>query len=181
MKRLSLALLSVGTILCTPALTRAQDKIPAGMPWFFQTIPDDAQQSAWALSTTLWGPNTAIPQKYKELIGLAVAAQIPCQYCIYGHTASAKKAGATSNELREAIAVGALTRMWSTIVQGNQTDFEKFKATVDDLGGGDPVGGGDAGYGQGSYGADVAAGSTMVHGNRSDAQKVDTAEWPPLH
>jgi hypothetical protein len=34
-----------------------------------------------------------------------------------------------------------------------------FKATVDDLSGGDPVGD-DAGYGQDSYGADVAAGGT---------------------
>jgi AhpD family alkylhydroperoxidase len=181
MKRLSLALLSISTILCTTTFTRAENETPAGMPWFFQTMPNEAQQSAWALSTILWGVNTAIPPKYKELIGLAVASQIPCQYCIYAHTASAKKAGATSNEIREAIAVGALTRMWSTIVQGNQTDFEKFKATVDGVGGSDPTSGSDAGYGQGSYGADVAAGSTMVRGNRTDGQNVDTAEWPPLH
>ena len=79
----------------------------------------------------IMGPNTAIPPKYKELIGLAVASQIPCQYCIYGHTKGAEKDGATTDEIREAIAVGALIRMWSTVVQGNQTDFAKFKATVD--------------------------------------------------
>jgi AhpD family alkylhydroperoxidase len=179
MKSLGLALLSVGAMLCSATFARAEDKAPVGMPWFFQTIPDGAQQSAWALSTTLWGENTAIPPKYKELIGLAVASQIPCQYCIYDHTASAKKAGATSDEMREAIAVGALTRMWSAILQGNQTDFEKFKATVDDLGGGDPVGGGDAGYGQGSYGADVAAGDAIVQ--RTQLSSAPPPAWPPIH
>jgi AhpD family alkylhydroperoxidase len=142
-------------------------------------MPDGAQQSAWTLSTTLWGTNTAIPPKYKELIGLAVASQIPCQYCIYGHTANAKNAGATSDEIREAVAVGALTRMWSTILQGNQTDFAKFKATVDDLGGGDPVGSGDAGYGQGSYGADVAAGDIIVQ--RKQLLSAQPQAWPPMH
>ena len=33
-------------------------------------------------------PNSALSGKAKELIGLAVAAQVPCQYCIYAHTES---------------------------------------------------------------------------------------------
>jgi len=129
--KLDLAALVIAGLVSVSPVAHAGDKTPAGMPWFFQAMPDAAQQGAWDMSTALWGPNTAIPPKYKELIGLAVAAQIPCQYCIYGHTASAKKDGATSEEIREAIAIGALARMWSTIVQGNQTDFQKFKATVD--------------------------------------------------
>ena len=131
MKLLSLALLVVGAVAGTPILAGAEDKAPQGMPWFFQVMPSAAQQAAWDMTTTLMGPNTAIPAKYKELIGLAVASQIPCQYCIYGHSSGAKKAGATADEIREAVAVGALVRMWSTVVQGNQTDFQKFKATVD--------------------------------------------------
>src|SRR5579864_5067880 len=94
-KRLAVVSLVLAAVVGASSLALAGDKTPAGMPWFFQAMPDAAQQSAWDMSTTLWGPNTAIPQKYKELIGLAVAAQIPCQYCIYGHTAGAKKAGAS--------------------------------------------------------------------------------------
>ena len=130
MRRLSLALLVAGAVLGTCTFAQAAGKPPAGMPWFMQPIPDGAQQAAWDMTAAIMGPNTAIPPKYKELIGLAVASQIPCQYCIYGHTKGAEKDGATSDEIREAIAVGALIRMWSTVVQGNQTDFAKFKATV---------------------------------------------------
>ena len=39
--------------------------------------------------------NTALPPKIKELIGLGVAAQIPCQYCITAHTEFARMNGAS--------------------------------------------------------------------------------------
>ena len=130
-RRLGLAVAVAGALLGTSGLVLAGDKTPADMPWFFQAMPDAAQQAAWDMTKEVMGPNTAIPPKYKELIGLAVASQIPCQYCIYGHTKGAEKNGATADEIHEAIAVGALIRMWSTVVQGNQTDFQKFKATVD--------------------------------------------------
>jgi AhpD family alkylhydroperoxidase len=45
--------------------------------------------------------NAALPTKVRELIGLAVAAQIPCQYCVYYHIKSAKAAGASEEEMRE--------------------------------------------------------------------------------
>ena len=109
--------------------TVAQAEAPKGMPWFFQTLPEKALQGAWEANKAIMGPDTAIAPKHKALIGLAVSAQIPCQYCIIANTANAKKAGATEAEIREAIAVGAMTRFWSTVVQGNQTDMEKFKAS----------------------------------------------------
>jgi AhpD family alkylhydroperoxidase len=47
--------------------------------------------------------------KEKELIGRAVAAQIPCSDCIYFHTAAAKLNGATDTEFREALAMAAIS------------------------------------------------------------------------
>ena len=41
-------------------------------------------------------------RKTKQLIGLAVAAQIPCAYCVYAHTKFAKAAGATDAQIKEA-------------------------------------------------------------------------------
>ena len=67
-----------------------------------------------------------------EPISLAVSAQIPCQYCIWEDTESAKQAGATEDEIEEAVAIAALSRHWSTIFNGMQVDFETFKK---DLGG----------------------------------------------
>ena len=131
MPRLSLALLVVGGVLSSGSFAQAGDTAPAGMPWFFQGMPDAAQQAAWDLNKAIYGKDAAIPPKYQQLIALAVAAQIPCQYCIYAHTKGAEKNGATSDEIREAIGVASIVRMWSTNVQGNQIDLEKFKATID--------------------------------------------------
>lgn len=109
-------------------LAQAQSKAPEGMPWFFQTLPDGALQSAWETHKAILASKTAIPPKYKSLVGLAVSAQIPCEYCVIANTANARKAGATEQEIREAIAVGAMVRFWSTVLQGNQTDRDKFMA-----------------------------------------------------
>jgi AhpD family alkylhydroperoxidase len=64
---------------------------------------------------------------YRELIQLAVAAHITCDYCVYFHTESAKAYGAADEELKEAVAMGAQTRHWSMILQGAQIELEIFK------------------------------------------------------
>ncbi|MBV9218182.1 MAG: carboxymuconolactone decarboxylase family protein [Methylobacteriaceae bacterium] len=76
-------------------------------------------------------PNTRLSGKTKELIGLAVAAQIPCQYCIYFHTVAAKANGATDEEIKEAVAMAAVTRHWSTVLNGMQIDLGAFKRDTD--------------------------------------------------
>jgi len=76
-------------------------------------------------------PTTALPNKTKELIGLAVAAQIPCRYCVTFHTQAAKLAGATHAEIQEAVAMSALTRHWSTILNGTLQDENQFRHEVD--------------------------------------------------
>ena len=101
------------------------------MPSMFEKFPEFALAGAWETFKQMHGPETKIPAKYRELLQLAVSSQIPCQYCIYFHAASAKAFGATEEELEEAVALGAETRHWSTILQGNQVEFEKFKAEFD--------------------------------------------------
>jgi AhpD family alkylhydroperoxidase len=76
-------------------------------------------------------PQTALQGKTKELIGLAVAAQIPCKYCISFHTAAAKLDGATDDEIKEAVAMAGLTRYFSTIVNGTLQDEAQFRREVD--------------------------------------------------
>src|SRR5262249_38634803 len=60
----------------------------------------------------------------------AVAAQIPCQYCIYTHTEFAKLGGATDDEIKQALAAASLTRFWSTYLNGLQQDETSFKAEI---------------------------------------------------
>jgi AhpD family alkylhydroperoxidase len=52
----------------------------------------------------------ALPAKFKQIIAVAVAHVTQCPYCINGHTKAALRAGATSQELMEAIWVAAEMR-----------------------------------------------------------------------
>jgi AhpD family alkylhydroperoxidase len=112
----------------------ARDDIKATLgfvPAFLNDVPDVALPGAWMEMKSLqMNPNTALSPKVKELIGLAVSAQVPCKYCTYAHTEFAKLGGATKAEIGEAVMVGSLVRHWSTVVQGQQTDLAKFKAEV---------------------------------------------------
>lgn len=102
-------------------------------PTLFAVYPKPALSGAWETWKQLNSPNSAIPPKYRELLQLAVAAQIPCNYCIYFHTASAKAYGASDEEIKESVAQGAQTRQWSMVLQGNQVEFEKFKTEFDEM------------------------------------------------
>jgi AhpD family alkylhydroperoxidase len=100
-------------------------------PQFLLQVPELALPGAWSEMKTLQlNPNTALPGKVKELIGLAVAAQVPCRYCTYAHTEFAKLNGASEAEIGEAVAMAAITRHWSTFLNGIQTDEGKFKAEI---------------------------------------------------
>ncbi len=52
----------------------------------------------------------ALPAKIKQIVAVAVAHVTQCPYCINGHTKAALRAGATPEELMEAIWVAAEMR-----------------------------------------------------------------------
>jgi AhpD family alkylhydroperoxidase len=52
----------------------------------------------------------ALPSKTKQLIAVAVAHVTQCPYCIQGHTRAAQRAGASAEELMEAVWVAAEMR-----------------------------------------------------------------------
>jgi AhpD family alkylhydroperoxidase len=52
----------------------------------------------------------ALPAKAKQLIAVAVAHATQCPYCIRGHVKAARRAGATAEEIMEAIWVAAEMR-----------------------------------------------------------------------
>ena len=113
-----------------PTLTEIQ-KTFGFVPDFVKGVPDALLPGFWAGITGLeMNPATKLDGKTKELIGLAVAAQVPCEYCIYFHTEAAKLNGATDEEIKEAVAMASLTRMGSTILNGNQTDKAQFKKDI---------------------------------------------------
>jgi len=114
------------------AATRAEIKSRFGfVPGFIVATPDAALPGAWReMSGLQMNDQTALPGKIKELIGLAVAAQIPCRYCVYAHTELAKLNGASDTELGEALSMAAIARHWSTIFQGAELDEVKFRQEI---------------------------------------------------
>lgn len=104
------------------------------VPEFLRTFPDVARAGAWKqLRDVELNPTTSLSGKQKELVGLAVASQVPCRYCVIAHTEFAKLNGATDAEIREAIAMSALTRNMSTLLNGLQIDEAQFRRDVDRL------------------------------------------------
>ena len=102
------------------------------VPAFFKAFPESGIAGAWAeFKSVQLNSKTSLNVKTKELIGLAVSAQIPCQYCVYFHTAVAKANGATDEEIREAVAMAAISRHWSTVLNGMQIDLASFKHETD--------------------------------------------------
>jgi AhpD family alkylhydroperoxidase len=104
------------------------------VPSFLKNYPSEAIPGAWMdMKNLQLNSKTAIPGKYKEMIGLAVAAQVPCRYCTYFHTQAAKLNGASTQELKETLAIAAITRRWSAIIEGTQTDSNQFKNEVNSM------------------------------------------------
>jgi AhpD family alkylhydroperoxidase len=143
-RKLPILILALGAVLSGPTAALATPAADAAradiqntfgfVPGFIKLVPDLALPGAWMdMKGLQLNPSTALPAKMKELVGLAVAAQTPCEYCVYAHTEFAKLNGASDAEIGEAVAMGALTRRWSTFLNGIQTDETKFRAEIAQL------------------------------------------------
>ena len=60
----------------------------------------------------------AIPRKYRELMAIAMACTTQCPYCLDFHTRNAKKAGATREEVAEAVFIAAALRAGAAAPHG---------------------------------------------------------------
>jgi len=101
------------------------------VPGFLDVMTDAVLPGAWQEMKGLQlNPSTVLSGRTKELIGLAVAAQIPCKYCTYAHDQFAKLNGATSAEIGEAVGVAGSERHWSAYFYGMQLDEAKFRNEV---------------------------------------------------
>ena len=112
------------------AIKQAKQQIEATFgfyPTIFKIIPDYQVPGMWAYFGAINTTQGAIPPRYRELINLAVASQIPCEYCIYYHTEAAKAYGASEDEVKEAVVSASGTRAFSMILKGNQVELDDFK------------------------------------------------------
>lgn len=100
------------------------------VPSFMKSIPDEFLANEWDLFKRIQLGETTIPNKYKELMGVAVSAATRCRFCALFHSEAAKLHGATDAEIEEAVHFAKLSSGWSVYIHGMQTDYEEFKTEL---------------------------------------------------
>ena len=104
------------------------------VPEFFERVPDYLLPSEWASFKSLQlSDQTALPNKYKELIGLAVSGATRCRYCVYFHSEAARLFGASEEEITETALIAKNTMGWSTYLNTLNFDYDKFVSEFDQI------------------------------------------------
>lgn len=107
--------------------TRAEmEKTFGSFPGFFQGVPKDIMVQMWPIMKKYIFGQSSIPPKYREMIGLAVAATLKCPYCETFHRGAAKMNGATDEELAEVGAITGQTAFWSSILHAQNYYLSAF-------------------------------------------------------
>ncbi len=104
------------------------------VPGFMTALAEDVLIQEWPLFKKYEMEETKIPAKYREMIGLAIAANTRCPYCTLFHTGAAKLHGATDDEIQEIYFLASLTGRWSTMLFAQQYDLEKFTEEFNKIG-----------------------------------------------
>lgn len=103
------------------------EKTLGKVPSFFKLVPDKSLELEWKLFKTLQLEESAIPNKYKELIGVAISAVTKCKYCSFFHTEVAKLFGASDAEIEDAVHYAKSSAGWSAYLNGMQIDYKQFR------------------------------------------------------
>jgi AhpD family alkylhydroperoxidase len=100
------------------------------VPSMFKAVPDGSLELEWKLFKQVQFAEGAIPNKYRELIGVAISAITKCRYCSFFHTEIAKLNGATEAEIEDAVHFAKSSAGWSAYVNGLQLDYDQFRDEV---------------------------------------------------
>ena len=104
--------------------------VDSGVTAVMRGIPEDDVETEWPYFQKYTVGESEIPPKYRELIGLAVAANIKCPYCAHFHRKAAQMHGATDAELEEVQSLASFTTRYSTMLHASEYDLEQFKVEM---------------------------------------------------
>jgi AhpD family alkylhydroperoxidase len=103
------------------------------VPTWVKQLPDAALGGFWGLFRDFYLAETLIPNKYKELIGLAVSGATRCRYCVLFHTEAARLHGATEAEIAEASMMSGVTMCGSTFLNAQGVDYDQFRRETEEI------------------------------------------------
>ena len=101
------------------------------VPGFLDALSEEDLVNEWPSFKKYNLGETEIPPKYRELMGLAVAANIKCPYCQHFHREKAKMHGATDAELEEINFLATITSRYSAMLHAQNYDIETFEEEFD--------------------------------------------------
>ena len=94
-----------------PVFTPLEPKANGGaFTQYLMSQPDFAKKSGFDAKTF-------------QLVSLAAAAGMKCEYCVLAHSAMAQKAGATDEEIKTVIMMAGNIAINSTVLYGSQYDI----------------------------------------------------------
>jgi AhpD family alkylhydroperoxidase len=103
------------------------------VPSFIKLIPDSTLELEWELMKRVQFEEGPVPNKYRELIGLGIAAATKCRYCALFHTEAARLNGATEEEIEDAVHYAKSSAGWSAYLNGLQVDYEQFRSEIEQM------------------------------------------------
>ena len=99
-------------------------------PGYMEALPEQALVNEWPnLKRFLFG-ETAIDPQTRELVGLAVAAAIGCEFCRHFHKGVAQLHDVSEEELSELFFLASYTPRYSALIQAQDYDIDVFKEEV---------------------------------------------------
>lgn len=104
------------------------------VPSMFDRVPDDVLDYEWTLFKRFELDETLIPNKYKELMGIAIHSETKCRYCTLFHTELAKMYGASDEEIQEAVHYAKHSVGWSAYLNGARQDYDQFATELETVG-----------------------------------------------
>jgi AhpD family alkylhydroperoxidase len=96
-------------------------------------VPDEVIDAEWHLLKWSLFDETLIPNRYRALIALAVAAVLRCRYATRLHTEMARVHGASEAEIAASVHQATLVSAWSARMNGIEVDAAEFAAEVERL------------------------------------------------
>ncbi len=104
------------------------------VPGFMKGLPQDVLMHDWPLMKRYTLGESKIAAKNRELMGLAVAANIKCPYCQLFHKSVAQMYGATEEELAETAFLASYTSRWSSMIHAQHYDYDTFAKETAQIG-----------------------------------------------
>ena len=104
------------------------------VPGFMKALSANVLVAEWPLFKQYVLGESKIPAKYRELIGLAISANIKCPYCQLFHKSAAQLRGATDEELAEVAFLASFSARWSAMIHAQHYDYDTFEKETHQIG-----------------------------------------------